>query len=999
MRKSVLTAAVSTAALAAMLVGAPACAQSTTPVASDGGSANGAAKTIAASSAAVDAAAASQDTPPSGKSPAESIVITGFRGSLRKSIQLKRESIGLRDSIVAEDIGKFPEANVADSLQRIPGVILGRDGGAGSNEGQTVAIRGLGPEFVVTTLNGAPVRTTSSGSIGSSSRAFNYDVFPSELFGRVDVYKSPLASLEEGGIGGNVDLQTPRPFDNNGRVIRYTAQANYNTQSKKWRPRGSLILSDTWGNFGALLGVAYAKNVNDRSGFQSTGGYNSSALGSRPFHGTVPGNTSGPFQFELNLDSPLANFGSLTRSQIANALLPRFYRVYASTDNRERLGFVGSLQYKSNLFEASVDGIYSKLTDQMDEFTFGVPVRSSRTVPGGTSAPGTGTNSGIIPLNVQIDQYNNLYGTFGNTSILTESFFRDFRTKFKYGIGRAAYHITGRMTLSAQGSLSDSDAWQSGNRIVSNIFGITTTYDPTVNINYPTISSPVDFTNPANFKSPSLNFGLSREKDKVKSARTALDWSPVDTGAKLLSFKVGGSYVSSTKQRSQQDGSAIARTLPLPGGGTFASNPSGVFQYMNPFVQNGALENGGNSGYPSEFATFPRSFVMDILAANASNRQAAVQLNSAYKAEEVVKSAFVEASLKVPVGGHELRADAGVRYADTKTHINNYTNVGGVFTPAERNGGYHNFLPSATLAFDVTRKLVWRAAAGKTITRAALNDIAGGIVVPNVFNNAITVGNPDLRPQRANTYDTDLEWYFAPGGLLSVGVFKKDIFDRPTPVVQEIPFSEAGLPASAFSCAAWGGSTGTCSDAALAALTSNPTIFRTIVVNQDRLKLKGLELAYQQNFTFLPKPFDGLGITGSFTRISQKQKGFNFTLTNGDVIALQSVPKTTYSITAFYEKGPFSIRGSYNFRAKTAFAGQTNTGNDEISYFAPQAYLDGTVSYKLNSLVELRIDALNITNENTYTYFENPTKPNGRTHRDNSYFNGRTISLGIRGRF
>jgi TonB-dependent receptor len=1003
MRKSVLTAAVSTAALAATFVGAPACAQSTAAALANESDSQTAALATggaqATASAAVDANAPPADTSSSGQSPAETIVITGFRGSLRKSIQLKRESIGLRDSIVAEDIGKFPEANVADSLQRIPGVILGRDGGAGSNEGQTVAIRGLGPEFVVTTLNGAPVRTTSSGSIGTSSRAFNYDVFPSELFGRVDVYKSPLAGLEEGGIGGNVDLQTPRPFDNSGRVIRYTAQGNYNTQSKKWRPRGSLILSDTWGNFGALLGVAYAQNVNDRSGFQSTGGYNTSALGSRPFHGTVPGNTSGPFQFELDLDSPLANFGGLTRSQIANAFLPRFYRVYASTDERERLGFVGSLQYKSDRFEASVDGIYSKLTDQMDEFTFGVPVRSSRTVPGSTSAPGTGTNSGIIPLDVHIDQYNNLYGTFGNTSILTESFFRDFRTKFKYGIARAAYHVTPRMTLSAQGGLSDSDAWQSGNRVVSNIFGITTTYDPTVNISYPTISSPVDFTNPANFRSPSLNFGLSREKDKVKSARTMLDWSPIDSGDRLLSFKVGGSYVSSTKQRSQQDGSAIARALSLPGGGTFASNPSGVFQYMDPFVQNGALENGGNPGYPSEFATFPRSFVMDTLAANASNRQAPVQLNSAYKAEEVVKSVFLEANAKVPIGGHELRADVGVRYADSKTHINNYTNIGGVFTPAERNGGYHNFLPSATLAFDVTPKLVWRAAAGKTITRAALNDIAGGIVVPNVFNNAITVGNPDLRPQRANTYDTDLEWYFAPGGLLSVGVFKKDIFDRPTPVVQEIPFSEAGLPASAFSCAAWGGSTGTCSDAALAALTSNPTIFRTIVVNQQELKLKGLELAYQQNFTFLPKPFDGLGITASFTRITQKQQGFNFVLTNGDVITLQSVPKYTYSVTAFYEKGPFSIRGSYNFRAKTPFLSQTNTGNNEAGYFAEQGYLDATVSYKINRLVELRVDALNIANENTYNFFENPEQPNGRTHRDNSYFNGTTIAVGIRGRF
>jgi hypothetical protein len=157
----------------------------------------------------------------------EDIVVTGFRRSLAQGLELKREAIGVRDSIVAEDIGKFPEANVADSLQRIPGVILSRDGA--SNEGQKISIRGLSSDFTVTTINMAPVRTTSALDVGGSSRNFNYDVFPSELFGRVDVYKTPLANLEEGGIGGNVDLQTPRPFDSKSRVIRYTAQANYNT--------------------------------------------------------------------------------------------------------------------------------------------------------------------------------------------------------------------------------------------------------------------------------------------------------------------------------------------------------------------------------------------------------------------------------------------------------------------------------------------------------------------------------------------------------------------------------------------------------------------------------------------------------------------------------------------------------------------------------------------------------------------------------------------------
>ena len=978
--------------VAAMLASAAAAAQTASPPATPVPPAGADASAPPADSA--DAPQADTAVPP------DDIVVTGFRNSLTKAIDLKRDAIGFRDSIVAEDIGKFPEANVADSLQRIPGVILTRDGF--SNEGQRISIRGLGSEFTVTTIDGEPVRTTSSTNVGSSTRDFNYDVFPSELFGRVDVYKSPAANLEEGGIAGVVDLQTPRPFDANGRVIRYSAQANYNTQSKEWRPRGSLLLSDTVGNFGALFGVAYSENVNERSGFQSTGGgtsgYNSSALARLPYYGTVPANTAGPFNFELDLNNPLANFGGLTRAQVANGNLPRFYRIYASNTDRQRLAFVGSLQYKSDRFEASIDGIASELKDQTDEYTFGVPVRNSRTVAGTTSAPGTGTNSGLIPLDVKLDQYNNLYGTFGNSSILTESFYRDTTTKFRYIIGRGVWSIADNLKLSAQANYSQSKAVYSENRIVSNIYGITTTFDPTGNVTYPTISSPTSFTNPANYRAPSLGFAINDELDRVKTARAVVDWTPIDNGEQLLALKLGANYTSSTKRVQRQDGSSIAAQTVLPQGGTFASNPTGVFANMDPFVQIGALSNGGNSGYPSQFATFSRDFVLNTLNANAANRRATPALNQAFTAEEVVKSAFFETSFKIPIGSHPLRINWGVRFSDTRTLIDNFqAGTGGTFVPAERQGGYQNFLPSASLTFDITPKLVLRGATGETITRNSLATIAAGTRVPNIFNPAVTVGNPDLKPQRATGYDAALEWYFTRGGLLSVGGFLKTLYDRPLSVTDRVPFGTLGLPSNLFSCPSLGA--GAC-PASLGGSTIDPNFLfdRTITINQSELKLKGLEFAYQQNFTFLPKPFDGLGVTSSLTLIDQQ--GSDFVLTNGDRISLQGVPKYAYSITGFYEKGPLSIRGSYNYRGKTGQSPQ-NTGNNQVPYLNAQGFLDGTISYRFSDLIEFRIDALNITNQNVYFFYEDPSQPagNGQSRRDNSYFNGRTISIGIRGKF
>ncbi|MBB4086499.1 TonB-dependent receptor [Sphingomonas carotinifaciens] len=996
MRTAMLIGA-SSGAMALLLAGSPAAAQtnlSTPPGANPAPSAQSPdPQTAPAAPPASDTPTAPTAVPPQdGASGTEGgeIVVTGFRRSLAEGLELKREAIGVRDSIVAEDIGKFPEANVADSLQRIPGVILSRDGA--SNEGQRISIRGLGSEFTVTTINMAPVRTTSSLDAGGSSRNFNYDVFPSELFGRVDVYKTPLANLEEGGIGGNVDLQTPRPFDSKGRVIRYTAQGNYNTQSKRWGPRGSLLLSDTVGNFGALVGVAYSRTVNERSGFQSTGGYNSSVIGSGGYR-TPPGQTRplvGPFEFQLDLDNPRANFGGLTREQVANGLLPRFYRVFASDNERERLGLVGSLQYKTDRLDISLDGIYSHLKDIGDEFTWGVAVRNSRTVPGSTDPAGRGTNSGIIPLDVKLDQYNNLYGTFGNTSVLTESLYRTSETKFRYGILRASYDVTDAVKLSVQGNLSDSRAYKEGNRILSNMYGVTTTFDPTVNVTYPTITTPgLDPTDPRNYSVPTLGFGRDEEDDKQRNVRAVVDWNMVDDGDRLFALKLGGSYVSTVKEIRRRDGSTIATNRVLPGGGTFRTID--VFANMDPFVQFGSLRNGGNAGFPSQFATFPRSFVEGTLDAGGANAAAPVQLNGAFRAEEIVSTGFFEVNFKLPLLGSELRGNAGVRYSDTRTVVDNYvTNGRGGFVPANRRGGYDNWLPSASLAFDATRNLTLRASAGQTITRNALSSIAGSTVIGNPFNADVTVGNPDLRPQLATQYDAVAEWYFAPGALLSAGVFKKDITDRPFSFQDFVSFGSLGLSSNVFNALSLGFPSGIIPD--------DFQIRRTRIINQGELKLKGLEVGYQQNFTFLPKPFDGLGVTSSFTLIDQE--GGDFIASTGTRRSISFVPDYSYSITGFYEKGPVSIRGSYNYRAKTGTS-FVNVGNDQIAYVAPQGFLDGTVSYRVNDYIELRVDALNITNENVYLYYENPDQPdgNGLSRRDNSFFNGTTISFGIRGKF
>src|SRR6186713_1577081 len=202
----------------------------------------------------------------------EEVVVTGFRASLQNSVGAKRENIAFTDSIYAEDIGKFPDLNLAESLQRIPGVQIARDF---TGEGTSVAVRGLGKDFTQITLNGAPVETASDSNIDnvSSGRGLDLVLFPTELFRQLTVNKTPVASRQEGAIAANINLRIARPFDEKGFHINYSAKANYQESSEGWSPRLGVYASNTWdtgiGEFGILGGLAYSNREYRSDGFNT----------------------------------------------------------------------------------------------------------------------------------------------------------------------------------------------------------------------------------------------------------------------------------------------------------------------------------------------------------------------------------------------------------------------------------------------------------------------------------------------------------------------------------------------------------------------------------------------------------------------------------------------------------------------------------------------------------------------------------------------------------
>ena len=218
------------------------------------------------------------------------VVVTGFRASLQNSVAAKRDNISVSDSIFAEDIGKFPDLNLAESLQRIPGVQIARDF---TGEGTSVAVRGLGKDFTQITLNGSPVETASDSNIDNVSQGRGLDLvlFPTELFSQLTVTKTPTARQVEGAVAANIDLRIARPFDNKGFHINYTAKGSYQESAEDWSPRLGVYVSNTWdtglGEFGILAGAAYSNRKYRSDGF-NTIGFTTVTLGTRCAFATDP---------------------------------------------------------------------------------------------------------------------------------------------------------------------------------------------------------------------------------------------------------------------------------------------------------------------------------------------------------------------------------------------------------------------------------------------------------------------------------------------------------------------------------------------------------------------------------------------------------------------------------------------------------------------------------------------------------------------------------------
>jgi TonB-dependent receptor len=543
------------------------------------------------------------------------------------------------------------------------------------------------------------------------------------------------------------------------------------------------------------------------------------------------------------------------------------------------------------------------------------------------------------------------------------------------------------MAITAQASANNSSALSYQSTLSGQIFGITSTIDYGDDHVYPSLSSPTSYTDPNNFSGFQIGTGWTKETDKGRQARMALDWDYDLPGGWTGHLKTGATFVQTTKGIDKRNGTSLA-TAKLNSLGN-----AGLRSGMTSNLPISNLDMGG--GWPSAWGTFNRDYTYGTFNPLQYNPNSAFTPAQSFTAEEKVSTAYVQSDFKGEViPGHELRINAGVRYSETKTDIDNFKQQGASLTYGANteSGKYSNVLPAISGAFDVTEDLMWRASFGKTISRASLSIIAAQTVIPNQFDNTATAGNPNLKPQQSKNFDTSLEWYFKPGSLLSAAYFRKVLTDATVANTTQTTFGALGLPDTALGPIFQDGS---------GHVDPNLPMTLRSYTNAGRQVLKGYELAYQQAFDFLPEPFKGFGALASFTHIDPFNSA-EWITTSGKKIEVNSVPKFAYSATGYYENGPLAVRLSWNYKGRSLHGDNPkNNGDDLIRWRAARGYLDGNISYKINDKLELRLDALNLSNTLSYDYFEDANGVYGsgkKTRMDYAKYDGRTIKIGIRGK-
>jgi TonB-dependent receptor len=953
--EALLRGGASLAVLAAAVSASAAYAQDAQPPAAQPAPVNA---TAAAPQTAPDTAQAAGDT-------GSDIVITGFRGSLAKALDQKKNETAAIDSILAEDIGKFPDLNLSESIQRIPGVAITRDGG----EGRNISVRGLGPQFTRVRIDGMEAIATAGGADTSGGtnrgRGFDFNVFASDLFNGITVRKTQQASVEEGSLGATVDLRTARPFDYSGFKIAASAQGSYNDQSKAAEPRLSFMISDHFFNdtIGVLFSAAYQKRDTIEEGY-STVRWAPNTVADDAQYSPHTLNFSPGWQSVLGTTCPAADPKTLLTGvaicdEANRAFHPRFPRYDWYEDKESRLGFTGSIQWKpSENTLVSLDGLYADFKATRQERYLEA---NGLSVAGACTAASKPTNCGIADMDItKMNIVNGIMqsATFNDADIRVENRFDELDTKFKQAT-LDLYQKLGNVTLTGLFGYSKSDHENPIQNTITfdqyNVQGFSYDYS---NKNVPVFNwGNANLSGPQGWVLSQIRLRAATAVNTYKTAQGNFDWAVNDEfhllgGVDYKEYQFSTTYLQrSIGTTAAQDTNVGCCTLPgdtldkfghlvtIEGQQFFDSDyfaANKYFDLTSPTARGGAFKLGPEPG----------------LANNNS-------------VGEKDTAAYFQVNFNHSFGGITLRGDAGFRYVHTQQDAQGFGLLGGTLVPITTSRHYDDYLPAMNLVLELTPKFQLRASAAKVMARPDLGSLAPGVAVAvSGANRTVTAGNPNLDPYRATTIDLSAEWYFQPGALLSVAFFQKRINSFVQTLTSTGAFStnQFGLPDSAAIAACGNQYPSTCNPAF-------PNWSFSVPTNTPGGTLNGIEINYQQPLKFLPGFLRNTGVLLNYTYISSSIKYENG---SGIVVAeddLTGLSRHSANATFYYEDKVFSGRVSAAYRNNylTRVPGQQGT---DLEGTAGTLNIDVSAQLSLTKQVKLTFEGINLTNEATNQYVD-----------------------------
>ncbi len=932
------------------------------------------------------------------------VVVTGFRGSLQTAINEKKRSTDMVDVVKSEDIGQFPDLNLAESLQRIPGVSIDRDGG----EGKQITVRGLNSEFSRTRLNGleALATTGSKDSSGGTNRGrgFDFNVFAADLFNSLTVRKSLSAEIEEGSLGATVDLQTARPFDYKGFTMAGSLQAGYNDKSQKAEPRGTFMISNRWadGRLGALLSVAYGTRTVIEDSTNTTrweNAYSASNVGRFQNYSTDGGTTWNPItpcvtnpvaNRNCNVNESNAANPALTgeAQKISRGLHPRIPRYNHFETQQERLGITGSFQMRPNPDTlVTLDAMYASFGADRDEWEIEA-ISFSRN---GQGLPETDI------YNYEIDDQGTITkASFNDVDIRSEHRFDELTTTFSQlnltWDQNWGDRLSTKVLIGSSNSFQDNAEQTTFTFESYNVDGYSYDYSdmtaPKFNYGTSGTGSSPDQANYWAYSGSAAQGDASLIRLRPQTVENAFSTAKIDIKFDLtdnLTLKGGfsgktyefesieyGRYTSNPLTRDENAGGAIVAAINGDIAGFSESVTVGGTTYLIPNLDK-----------------IRETFNYDC---NCENSYGSFRLNSTNSssragnrfARERDGGVYIQLDFSGELGSMPFRGNIGTRHVETSLTATGYvgTSIGGVarstLTTIERK--YSDNLPSLNVMIEPIENVYLRFAAAKTMARPTLLSLTPGGGAISTGAKTITTGNPYLDPTRANTMDFSVEWYPDRDTLVTLGVFQKDMKSYIQSRAQYFKLSELG-----YNPADLGES-------------SDVEYLVTTPVNTPGGDLKGFEINVQKPFTFLPGFLSRTGGIFNYTHVESRIQYYTTpgatTTTEADLLGLSP---EAWNATLYYEGEALSGRVAVSYR--DGYLSQLAPGSSADFWGKNETLnVDAQITYKVNSNLTFILEGINLTDEADDRYISYNTAQ-GNTASDLLYDygnSGRQYYIGLR---